>query len=139
MLQNSLRTNKKALPYDSLCLRPSGEAFSDGTLLELASNASSADRLGLLYWDGRRAKAQSRFELAGRTYVPVSVKASTLQAIRFPNRTKEYSSTGLLFRKLVDVVLKRYSGLSRPRSESRRSLGAEFMVPRRAARWPRPS
>lgn len=85
-----------------------GEVFSDGTLLELA--ADSSGKLGLLYWDGQRAKMQSRFRRGGQTYVPVSVNAGTLHAIRFPDQLKDYGSTGLLFGKVVDV-LERYCSL----------------------------
>jgi hypothetical protein len=110
MLQNSQRTNKQNAPRREPVIETIGEAFSDGTLLELASGALSAGKLGLLYWDGKRAKVQNRVELAGRTYVPVAVNTRTLRAIRFPNQTREYGSTGMLFRKLVDV-LKQYSSL----------------------------
>jgi len=86
-----------------------GEAFPDGTLIELATN--SAGKLSLFCWDGRRAKVQKSFERSGRTYMPGSVNASTLRAIRFPNETKDYGSTGLLFSKLLDV-LRLYCSLS---------------------------
>jgi hypothetical protein len=108
MVQDSQRTGRRDITRRGPVLETYGEVFSDGTLLDLA--ADSAGRLGLLYWDGERAKTTNRFERAGQTYVPVSVNAGTLRAIRFPNEAKDYGSTGLLFRKLVDV-LKRYCRL----------------------------
>ena len=104
MLQKSQRTHKPDAPRRRPVLETTGEVFSDGTLLELASDASSADKLGLLCWDGKEAKAQDRVELADRTYVPFPVNASTLRAIRFPNQTRDYGSTSILFGKLVDLL-----------------------------------
>lgn len=101
MRQKSQAENRRGAPARGSAEQTSGETFSDGTLLELAV---SAGKLSLLFWDGERARVHDRFERAGRTYVPASLNAGTLRAIRFPNVPKDYGSTGLLFSKLLDVL-----------------------------------
>lgn len=101
MLRNSDRTSSRKASRGPV-QETFGESFSNGTLLELA--ADSTGELGLLYWDGERAKLRNRFRRAGRTYVPAAVNAGTLRAIRFPNEAKDYVSTELLFRNILDVL-----------------------------------
>jgi hypothetical protein len=50
MVQDSQRTSQQNASRREAVIETAGETFSDGTLLELASDTSSAERLNLLYW-----------------------------------------------------------------------------------------
>jgi len=101
MRQERESTYERSAPKQRPVRATWGKAFPDGTLLELAV---SAGKLRLLYWNGQRAKLRNQFARAGRTYVPAAVNASTLRAVRFPSETKDYGSTELLFRRILDVL-----------------------------------
>lgn len=87
-----------------LALETTGELFSDGGMLELASDPSCSGKLGLVHWDGKIARFRPSFELSGQIYKPAGVGPTTLSAISFFSETKDYGSVGLLHSKIIGVL-----------------------------------
>jgi hypothetical protein len=73
-------------------IETAGEAFSDGTMLELIRYGTSGDT-SLLRWDGNSATIGQRFELQGKVYRPLRLNCTIVRALRLPGHTVPYGST----------------------------------------------
>jgi hypothetical protein len=91
-------------PKNKPAQQTGGELLPDGNLLEEIRDPSNPRGMALLRWDGERAEVADRIVYAGRTYIPMTLNASTLEAIYFPSERKDHGSLAELFAKLVDVI-----------------------------------
>jgi hypothetical protein len=74
-----------------------GEAFPDGTMLELIRPNPGAGELGLLWWDGRNATVGKQLKVNGKIYRPASLHRTSLRALRLPPQAAPYGTTRDLF------------------------------------------
>ena len=92
-----------------------GEAFADGTVIELVSG-HEPNKPDLLLWNGSEATIAARVEYGGCTYQSPELTASVYGATRFPKRCSKYESIRSLFTGIA-ALLARHLGL--PERESK--------------------
>jgi len=91
---------------DATCrkaIKTTGEAFPDGTVLELVRLNSGADETSLLRWDGESATTGQQFEVNGKVYRAPQLSSTFLRALRLPGRVAPYGSTHALFNDICKV------------------------------------
>lgn len=88
-------------------IETAGEAFADGTMLELIREGS---RTSLVRWDGNKASIGQRFYQDGRVYVPRRLDSTIVRALRLPENVAPYGSARELFNG-VSLVLTRFTRL----------------------------
>lgn len=89
----------------SLTISTAGEAFGDGTLLELIREDPGSTELSLLrYQPGKKPVIASVHSLLTGTYVPADLSASLLRYMHLPARSTSYRSTGDLFGQIVALL-----------------------------------
>ena len=90
-------------------IETAGEAFSDGTMLELIRYGTSDT--SLLRWDGISATIGQRFELQGKVYRPLRLNCTIVRALRLPRHIAPCGSTRDLFNDICKV-LTRYTDIA---------------------------
>jgi len=83
-------------------IETSGEAFPDGTMLELIRDEAGAT--SLLRWDGNSATISKSFEVNGKVYRPLQLHPTIVRALRLPRHITPYGSTRDLFNDLCKVL-----------------------------------
>lgn len=86
---------------ESVSIPTVGEAFEDGTLIDLLASPSSPKRLSLILRRGNRPIAGRRLLLGERYYVPTDLPPTLTESIYLPARAVSYRSTRALFENLV--------------------------------------
>ena len=99
-------------PQNAQLYVTAGECLPDGSLLELIRDPSNPERMTLLRWDGDRAEIADRIACGDKTYSPVTLSKSILNAIDIPSQQKDCGSLDEIFAKLV-AVIDRYFSLAK--------------------------
>jgi hypothetical protein len=102
------------VPADPKFVTTVGEAFADGSALELVTSASSGPLL-LLFRSSGKKKTATQIEHSHRVYQPPRLDEAMWRAIRFPHGAKPYGSTKKLLRRIRELF-ERYAGLPQPES-----------------------
>ena len=92
-------------------LTTSGEAFPDGTIIELVSGPAGTNKPNLLLWNGVAATISSELKHDEQTYVAPEITASLYHAIRLPIKSTGYGSLEDLFSGIAELF-RNHSGLS---------------------------
>lgn len=108
---DSVRNRFAGVSNQSPPVRTTGEAFSDGTMLELILDSDRTNEVSLLAWDGKDASISKRFEHDGKVYVPPRLNSTVLRALHLPVNIASYGSTRDLFNYLRRV-LTRFTNLT---------------------------
>ncbi len=87
---------------DRPVVQTGGQAFSDGSVLELIQGPNC--ELNLLSWDGESAKTAGQFVRGDETFVPLRVDPAILRAMRFPRNIAKYGSTRKLFTEISGLI-----------------------------------
>jgi hypothetical protein len=107
--------DEEALPNDSASKSPKvvytvGEIFPDGSIIELASTMD--DRaLGLLLWKDQQLHLAQKIDHNGRRYLPLLLRDSVQQRIRFPRSATNFGTSTELLEKTSNLF-ETYVGLS---------------------------
>jgi hypothetical protein len=102
--KNTLRKRVVAETPLTSPLETYGEAFSDGTCIELVKD-SETGRLQLLAFDGEKQTRGARVELGGQLYVPPELHPSILQSMTLPADCVEYGTTDKLFTAIEETLI----------------------------------
>jgi hypothetical protein len=86
---------------ESVSIPTVGEAFEDGTLIDLLASPSSPKRLALILRRGNRPIAGRRLLLGERYYVPTDLPPTLTERMYLPARAVNCGSTRALFENLV--------------------------------------
>ena len=92
-------------------LATAGEAFPDGTIIEIVSGPGGTNRPNLLLWNGAVGTIASRLKYGEHTYVAPEIAPSLYYAIRLPTKSMDYGSLEDLFSGIAELF-KNYLRLS---------------------------
>ena len=81
-----------------------GEAFEDGTLIELIRKEHGSTELLLLLRQGKKQGIARVHRLAAGTYVPADLPTGLLRCTTLPARSADYRSPASLFGRLVELL-----------------------------------
>jgi hypothetical protein len=90
-------------------VKTSGQAFLNGDLIEIL-RSKDARKLTLLHFDGEATRICKTLKLHGKTYVPVSVEAGFLGALRLPSNVDAFGSAKTLVADLTKAI-QEFTGL----------------------------
>ena len=96
---------------DANAVQTVGELFSDGCQIELLADPANRSKTRLLLWDGHSAKIGPTCEHDGRTYHPVALSRTFLEATRLPVGRGKQVDAAKLFAK-ISTELSRRLGLA---------------------------
>jgi hypothetical protein len=82
---------------NSSVILTAGEAFPDGTVIELLRDQACPPKLSLVRYRDGFLETKSEISHANRAYAPISVDPSVATAIRFPSRVASRETTRNLF------------------------------------------
>ena len=88
-----------------------GEAFPDGTIIELVSGPAGSNKPDLLLWNGTAGTVASRVQQGEHTYEAPELAPSLYRAIRLPAKCTDYGSLQHLFSGIAELF-NRYLGFS---------------------------
>jgi hypothetical protein len=88
-----------------------GEAFSDGTMIELVRQQGDPTLLALLLWDGRQAVIGGPFHRDGKVYTTPSLDPVLTRTLRLPSGVMPYGSTAEMFAGIAELAI-RYCGVA---------------------------
>jgi hypothetical protein len=97
-------------PQSSTTIETFGEAFADGTFIELVHHRSIPDAFELLLWDGKTAEFATHVKYRERNYTPAIVDPTVVRELHLPAKFHRDESVPGLVADLVEVI-QRYSGL----------------------------
>jgi hypothetical protein len=91
---------------DRNAIETTGEAFSNGNILELIRHDSGVGEMSLLCWDGQNATIGGHFEVNGQVYRPPKSNSAFPPAFRLPGGIAPYGSTRDLFNDICKCLIK---------------------------------
>jgi hypothetical protein len=101
-----LRQNSTSLVFET-----GGEILSDGTVLELVSDASKPDGVALLKWERGEFVIGPQVVHRGRTFAPLALEPTIRRALRLPIGPAPFGSTEAFFGELV-ALFTQFTGLA---------------------------
>jgi hypothetical protein len=105
---------RKAARFDAKPKAPrttAGEAFDDGTIIELVAGSAGTNRPDLLLWNGTAGTVASQVQHRGHTYEGLDLTPSLYRAVRLPAKVTDYGSLQDLFSGIAELF-KKYLALS---------------------------
>jgi hypothetical protein len=118
-------TAKESRPQETI-LPTVGEVFADGAVIELvAVKPGNANDLGLLLWDGRKARIAPQIKHLGQLYCPMQIDETIRRAVPMPRSAGGFRSLSRLLGETAGLF-ENYIGL--PSAESTLVAGWSAMT-----------